>query len=146
MANGFSESLDVGNKIACVLGTLLGVAIAGAGGYLIWRMKVLLQFQVVICSGGFYVISGDAQPNVFAWDEVARVDEAILHEKLPIVKGAAKMLMPSKTSRSYTVTRCDGRQFFFDENVIPRTSLLSGPLSGAHRTHDIIWLITEEKR
>ena len=146
MANGFSESPDLGDKIACVLGTLLGVSIAGAGGYLIWRMKGLLQFQVVICSGGFYVISGSDLPNVFAWDEVVRVDEAIVHEKLPIVKGVAKMLIPSKTSRSYTVTRCDGISFFFDENVIPRTSLLAGPLSGAHRTHEIIWIVTEEKQ
>jgi hypothetical protein len=52
--------------------------------------------------------------------------------------------MPIKTSRSYCVRWSDGEQFVFNANVIPRTSLLAGPLASAAKERNIPWTTREK--
>jgi hypothetical protein len=127
-----------------ILLAVIGCALVVGGALLFLRMKSLFGFRLSVCEEGFYFSRGGAE-SVFAWEEITRVHETTLHEKLPLVKGPARQLMPTKTSRSYTVVRCDGEEFRFDQNVIPRTSLLAGPLSSAAKKHGFAWETTEEK-
>jgi hypothetical protein len=108
----------------------------------IWS-RSMFSFRLYVCGDGFY-FSKSGKVTVFAFDEIAKVEETIIHERLPIVKGAARHLMPAKTSRSYRVRRSDGEQFVFNANVIPRTSLLAGPLATAAKERNIPWT-TQEK-
>ena len=105
-----------------------------AGGVFLFRwVWSMFSFQLYVCSDGFYFTRG-GETLVFGWDEIQLVEETVLHERLPLVKGAARHLMPTKTSRSYRVVRCDGKEFIFNQNVIPQVSLLAGPLAtGASR-------------
>jgi len=132
------------DTLAVVGIAIFGVALAIGGVFLFRWAKSMFGFRLSVCRDGFYFVRGGME-SVFAWDDIAEVRETVLHEKLPLVKGAARKLMPTKTSRSYTVTRCDGKQFYFDDNVIERTSLLSGPLSSAAKNTGFAWETTEEQ-
>jgi hypothetical protein len=99
-------------------------------------------FRIHLCPDGFY-FNRRAETLVFGWDEIQLIEETVLHERLPIVKGAAKHLMPTKTSRSYRVVRCDGKEFAFNANIIPRVSLLAGPLATAAGRFGIEWRTQE---
>lgn len=139
---GGARPQDAGDWLGAALLTLMGIALAGGGvGLFLW-VKSMVGSRVRVCADGF-CSKRKGVDTVFAWDEILEVRETILHQKLPLMKGAARRLMPTKTSRNYTVVRCDGEEFYFDENVIPRTSLLAGPLSGAARKHNFGWTKTE---
>lgn len=122
----------------------IGVALAVGGVYMFFWIRSLFGFRLRVCADGFSFTRRGIE-SVFAWDEIKQIRETVSHEKLPIVKGPARQLMPTKTSRSYTVVRCDGEEFYFDDNVIARASLLAGPLSNAAKTRDIQWDTTEER-
>lgn len=117
-----------------------GLAIGGA--WLILWATSMLSFRLVVCTDGFY-FQQKGETNVFAWQEIASVEETIAHERLPIVKGVARHLMPTKTSRAYLVRRCDAKEFFFDSNVLSRPSLLAGPLATAAEARGIPWRTRE---
>ena len=40
--------------------------------------------------------------------------------------------------------RSDGETFYFDGNVLPRTSLLAGPLAAAAKDYGFPWRVTEK--
>jgi hypothetical protein len=122
---------------------VFGIALAVGGISLLLWVQSLFRFCLRICEEGFYFTRGSGE-IVFAWNEIREVRETVLSEKLPLVKGPALQLMPTKTSRNYTVVRCDGLEFYFDENVVPRTSLLAGPLASAARNVGFSWQTTEQ--
>jgi len=129
--------------LGALLLMVLGCGLAIGGVLLFLWVKSLFGFRLRVCAEGFY-FSRQGADNVLAWDEISKVRETVLTEKLPLVKGAARHLMPTKASRSYTVVRRDGEEFYFDENVVPRTSLLAGPLSSAAKKHGFHWETTEK--
>ncbi len=133
-----------GNWAGAVMIALLGLALCGGGVWLFFYVRMLFGFRLRVCAEGFWFTRGN-HDQVFAWDEIVRVQENVVRERLPVVKGVAKHLVPKTTSRSFTVIRCDGEQFFFDDNVMPRTSLLSGPLASAAKKRDIPWDKTEHE-
>lgn len=115
--------------VMCALGIVIIV-----GGIVLWRrIWPMFSFCLFVCADGFYYkLKGET--IVFGWDEIRLVEETVLHERLPLVKGVARQLMPTKTSRAYRVVRCDGKEFNFDGDTISRVSLLAGPLAtGASR-------------
>jgi hypothetical protein len=123
----------------------ISIALVIGGILLFRRIWSLFSFCLYVCPEGFY-FSQRGERVVFAWDEIQLVEETVLHERLPLAKGVAKHLMPTKTSRSYRVVRCDGREFAFDVNTIPRVSLLSGPLTTAAKRCGFEWRTQEETR
>jgi hypothetical protein len=129
--------------LGAVLVAVLGVGLAVGGVFLFLWVKSMFGFRLRVCRDGFSFTRGGVE-WVFAWDEIVEVRETVLHERLPLVKGPARRLMPTKTSRSYTVVRCDGEECYFDGNIIPHTSLLAGPLSNAADTHGFAWETTDE--
>ncbi len=135
---------SVSDWLGAIFLAILGIALAVGGVFLFKFSRSLMGFQLFVCSEGFW-FTRQGKEVVFAWVEVVQVQEQVLHEKLPIVKGPAQKLVPTKAVRTYTVTRCDGEQFYFDENVIPRPSLLSGPLSSAAKRLNIPWHTSESE-
>lgn len=121
-----------------VISALLGIGIAVGGGLMVKFARSLVGFRLRVCSDGFWFTRPNQQ-FVYAWDEIVRVKESVVEETLPMAKGPARRLMPTKKTHTYTVVRCDGEQFYFDENVIPRTSLLAGPLKTAAKARGIEW-------
>ena len=121
----------------------IALALLVGGVWLFVWSRSMFSFRLYVCGDGFY-FSKSGQVTVFAFDEIAKVEETIIHERLPIVKGAARHLLPTKTTRSYCVRRSDGEQFVFNANTIPRTSLLAGPLATAAKERNIPWT-TKEK-
>jgi hypothetical protein len=142
--SGGSPPQDTGDWLGAVALTLMGLALAGGGVLLILFARSLLGFRLRVCSEGFW-FTRQRQSHVFAWDEIALVKESVIQERLPLAKGAVGRMMPIKTTRTYTVVRCDGEEFYFDENVIPRPSLLAGPLSAAIKARAIQWETDEQK-
>jgi hypothetical protein len=134
---------DTSNLIGAHVLVVFGVLLAIGGGYMLLWMRSLFSFRLRVCSDGFCVVDRGVE-TAFAWDEIVQVKELVSHERLPLVKGPAQLLMPTKTSRSYAVVRCDGIQFDFDANLLPSTSLLAGPLATAARTHGFEWHTSEE--
>jgi len=116
----------------------LGLGLAVGGVLLVMFARSLVGFRLRVCADGFWFTRANQQ-SVFAWDEIVLVKESVVEERLPLAKGAARHLMPTKTTRTYTVVRCDGEEFYFDENVIQRTSLLAGPLTTAAKSRGIKW-------
>ncbi len=143
--SGVHRSQTAADTLGAVAIAVLGVALAIGGVFLFRWAKSMFGFRLSVCRDGFYFVRGGVE-SVFAWNDIVQVRETVLHEKLPLAKGAASKLMPTKTSRSYTLVRCDGMEFHFDDNVIARTSLLSGPLSSAAKTTGFAWETSEERR
>jgi hypothetical protein len=121
-----------------IMTMVLGIAVAIGGVFLFLFARSLVGFRLYVCSDGFW-ITRHGQSIPFAWDEIAQIKECHVTERLQLVKGAPRRLAATKTTKTYTVIRCDGEQFYFDENVLSRTSLLAGPLSGAARRLGIPW-------
>jgi len=126
------------NWLGAIVVALLGLALAVGGVLLILFARSLVGFRLCVCGDGFWFTRAN-QTFVFAWEEIVLVKESTIEEKLPLAKGAARHLMPTKTARTYTVVRCDGEEFYFDENVLQHTSLLAGPLSTAAKSRGIKW-------
>ncbi|HEX5445434.1 MAG TPA: hypothetical protein VFW87_16530 [Pirellulales bacterium] len=123
--------------------SLVGSVLAAGGVWLFLWAKSMFSFRLVVCADGFYY-EKKGKTDVFAWMEIASVEETVLHERLPIVKGPARQLMPTTTSRAYRVRRCDGKEFFFDGNILSRPSLLAGPLATAAQARGIAWTTAEK--
>lgn len=109
---------DASGWLGAIVLALLGLALAVGGVFLVLFARSLVGLRLRVCAEGFCVTRGN-QEDVFAWDEIILVKEPVIEERLPLAKGAARHLMPTKTTRTYTVVRCDGEEFYFDENVIP---------------------------
>ena len=135
---GGNPAQDTSDWLAAIVLALLGLALVGGGVALVMFARSLVGFRLRVCADGFWFTRAN-EPLVFAWDEIVLVQESVIEEKLPLAKGPARRLMPTKTTRTYTVVRCDGAKFYFDENVIQRTSLLAGPLSTAAKARGITW-------
>ncbi|MEL6109980.1 MAG: hypothetical protein AAFU85_28545 [Planctomycetota bacterium] len=117
-------------------GALLALAGVGFAIY----VRRLSRTSVEIYEHGFVVCRGTSE-TPFPWSEIASVRERVRKEGFPM-KGAAGRVSASvagNETRSYTVVRKDGREFYFDNNVVPRGSLLAGPLRTAQREHEFAW-------
>jgi hypothetical protein len=128
---------------AVVLGGAIAVFLFFAGIALFYYVWNLFSLRVLSCPDGFYCVQGE-QTDVFAWDEIVSVQETVSRESLPLVKGAARHLMPRITSQSYLVKRCDGKEFAFDGNIMPRVQALAVPLRVATQKRSIPWSTVEE--
>jgi hypothetical protein len=140
---GGNRPTGAGDWLGAIVIALLGVALA-VGGVLIGMFaRSLVGFRLRVCAEGFW-FTRSSQQLVFAWDEICLVKETLIEERLPIAKGPLRHASPTKTTRTYTVVRCDGEEFYFDENVIPRTSLLAGPLTAAAKSRGIQWETSQQ--
>ena len=104
----------------------------GAVG-VIWYVRRLIRTVVAIHERGFVVYRGRNQ-QTFPYNRIRCVNEQHIAEGIPLadgIVGAAAKRARGKTARTYTVVRDDGEEFFFDDNIVRRGSLLAGPLRTA---------------
>ncbi|MEM7478799.1 MAG: hypothetical protein AAF483_27765 [Planctomycetota bacterium] len=123
-------------------GHALGTFCLIAAACMAWYVSRLGRVVVVIHELGFVVHRGPSS-KTFPFDRIRCVHERRSVEGIQLAKGfvgAAAKKVGGKTTRSYTVVREDGEEFFFDDNVVPRSSLLAGPLRTAQRTHAFEWI------
>lgn len=138
LLGGADRPQTLGERVSVAALVLVGVALICCGFFLLRRMVGLLRFRLSVCTEGFYYEQGDSVV-VFAWSEIREVHEEICSERLPLAKGEIGQLLPETTHRFYRVVRCDGEEFAFDDNQLPRTSLLAGPLASAAKTFGFAW-------
>ena len=122
--------------------SLIGIGLVLGSSVLFYYVTGLFTFRLCVCAGGFYTISRGKMQE-FPWCEIKEVHETVLHEKLPIVKGATKLLAPSKESRSYRIVRKDGVKFEFDRNKVPTQELMIEPLKVEMERRKVPWTIEE---
>ncbi|WP_435008449.1 hypothetical protein P12x_005659 [Tundrisphaera lichenicola] len=113
------------------------------GGILLLRwVYSTSSLRVSLCPGGFFYESA-AKTVAFPWDQIASVTETILHERVPLARGAAKYAMPEATSRSFLVYRGDGEKFAFNRNTLGRSDKLGETLREQAWQRNIPWYVVE---
>ena len=71
------------------------------------------------------------------------VQETVIHERVPLAKGAAKLLMPIKKSHSYVIRRHDGEEFSADVNNLADVGFLAAALRTEAQQRGTPWEIQE---
>ena len=128
----------VGDTLGSIGLVLFGFLLALAGCFVAWGMRGLASFALTICKDGFYCADRKSV-SVFGYADIVRVDEMVVHERIPTIRAVTDKVTREITSYCYEVHRCDGKRFYIDGNNLPRTSLLSGPLKKAKVTHGFQW-------
>jgi hypothetical protein len=123
---------------------LLGIVGIGVGAFLCWAGRDIARRHVYLCDVGFWYSKGETV-RVFPWNEIAAVQETVLHEKLPLVKGPAKHLMPTKTSSSYAIERTDGEKYRLTASDTAKFQILADAIRDASKAHGFPWQVVEER-
>ena len=102
-----------------ILGLLLFLCVAGAivTCFFMMMVKSMWSLRFQFCAEGFLRENGE-KVEVFPWNEVVLITETQLHERVPIVKGPASLLIPRYTSRSYVVLMADETTCRFDGDSV----------------------------
>ncbi|MEO1614693.1 MAG: hypothetical protein AAFV88_02515 [Planctomycetota bacterium] len=124
---------------------LFSVILLVSAAGMVWYTRRLSRLTISIHEHGFVVHRGRSRLT-FPWNQITCVKEHNESESIPLARGitgAMAKKVANKTARSYTVVRDDGQEFFFNNNTVPRGSLLAGPLRTAQRQHDFQWNASE---
>jgi hypothetical protein len=128
------------------------VVLAGLGAILLLVTACVLMawlwslrsYRIGIYENGILKRTAKLQSHLL-WTDIVEVQEIITYEQLPIVKGAAKLLVPKVASRSYTVRPANGEGFVFEPNSIKNLPALAKLLRAAAKRGEILWVVTELK-
>ena len=99
--------------------------------------------RLEFCTGGFRYCSHRPAEDVL-WSGVVRAKETILYERPPVLKGAAKFLVPKVASSNYTVVAASGKEYLFTGDSVGRIKQF-GKLLRAHAEKLGLPWETEEK-
>src|SRR5205823_2995780 len=94
--------------------------------------------KVVMGSEGFTYCTKAATDTVL-WKEAMRVCHTVSHERAPLLKGPAKLLIPRKSSSSFVLIRADGKEYHFTPNTVHDMPRLSEILRDQSTKHQIAW-------
>lgn len=123
--------------------SLTGVVLSVCGVVLAAVSRGLISHRVEICRDGFRYCwhrSVEAIP----WSSVHSVRETVLHERPPLLKGPAKLLLPEIASTSYTVFTISGKEYRFDKNCIKSIRRFGELLRENAERHSWPWEVCEE--
>lgn len=123
--------------------TLLAVGLAIGGVFLIRYVRSLSSHRVCIFSGGF-LYSFAREADAVPWGKVEVIKEIITYERLPIVKGPAKYLVPKEASFRYVIVSRGGKEYTFDGDSIQRIKRFGKVLRQQATEQGIQW-VTEEQ-
>ncbi len=145
--HGFGHLPFMAEKGKCwgplVLFFLLGIGLMVGGGFMFRWMRSLSGLRVLIGGNGFVTFS-KTESHVFLWSKIASVQETHLFERPPLLKGAARVLMPTVTSKGFLVRRKDNQEFRFDGNTIRDHLELAEMIKKETDPQNILWIIVEE--
>ncbi|WP_143392782.1 hypothetical protein [Fimbriiglobus ruber] len=123
----------------CMLSFVVGVL----GVLLAWYCRKLLFFRVEVYKNGFRCVSRGSTDDV-RWADVTGIQETILYESPPILKGAAKHLLPKVASSSYLVMTASGEKFGFDGNSVKSIRRFGKLLREQADRLSLPWEVVEE--
>jgi hypothetical protein len=132
---------DISWVAVLILGALGLLAIVGGVALILW-VKRLFSLRILVCPSGLVEVQR-GQILSCRWEDIAQVEETILHEHLPLKHGL-KYVAPVGKSRSYVVRRRDGKEFVFDGNRVKGLGRLAKLLRQEAETRAIPWMIKEE--
>lgn len=122
---------------------LLGVVLGGLGAWLAVFATRLISCRVEWCRDGFRYVSRRTDDEV-RWNEIRAVQERIVYERPPVVKGPAQLLLPKIASVSYMVTAATGKDYDFDGNSVKAIKRLGNLLREEAKRHALPWTTVEE--
>lgn len=127
-----------------MVGLMVAVAIGlSVGGVFLWRyVQVLRTLTVELCAGGLRVVRGEARDDV-PWKQFDAITETIVYERAPIVKGAAKMLVPIQKSMSYELTTKDNKSFRYNADSLQHIAEFGKLLRERATTEGVRWETVE---
>lgn len=99
------------------LAWLLGVVLIGAAAALAVLSRGLIGRRVEFCRDGFRHHSRQSTDTV-RWSDVKLIQEQIVYERAPILKGPAQLLVPKKASTSFKIVTASGNAYQFDGNSV----------------------------
>jgi hypothetical protein len=123
--------------------TLIGCGLILGGFFLIRWIRSIRTLHVCVGENGFSVTEKKTT-QVFAWPEIASVQETHLYERPPVIKGAAKYLIPKIKSQSYIVKRRDQFEFGFNGNTIKGHLALAEMIKLETNARNVPWNVVEE--
>jgi len=116
--------VEKGSSWAALVGLCVFGAILIAGGIaLAMFARFLLSHRVDVCANGFRFFSRGGPDDVL-WADISLIRESIHYARPPLLKGAARFLLPKVASTSYTVIMKDGKEYSFDGNSTEGIKLL----------------------
>jgi hypothetical protein len=122
---------------------LIGVLLVVFGALLAIYSKGLMSRRVELRENGFRYCSRKSGEDV-TWAEVNLVQETNLHERPPILKGPAKLLVPKIVSTSYTLNTASGRKYCFNGNSIKAIKRFGELLRAEAGRRSLNWETIEE--
>jgi hypothetical protein len=125
------------------LGSVLAAGAIVGGIVLARYSRWLLSHGVDVCADGFCYRVGASGDNV-RWSEVASIRETVLYERPPLLKGAAKLLLPKMKSRSFLVTTKAGKDYSFDGNSVKGINRFAELLRKQADRFTLPWDIVEQ--
>jgi hypothetical protein len=128
--------------LAVGLFALLGIIATLGGVALAAYSRGLLSQCVEIHVNGFRYTSRQGAEDVL-WRDISRVQETILYERPPLLKGPAKVLVPKLVSSSYTVVTTAGKEYGFDGNSIKAIKRFGGVLREQAQRLALPWEMVE---
>jgi Protein of unknown function (DUF3592) len=129
--------------LSVLLLSALGLGALVGGTFLIRWIRRLYSLRVLICPKGLVQVDR-LETLACRWEDVAEIQETVLREHLPLLKGGLKYALPSGSSKSYVVRRRDGKEFGFDRNCIKGLRRLAEHLRREAESRGIPWKTVEE--
>jgi hypothetical protein len=127
---------------AAGLMSVIGLGLITGGFILIWWVLSLLTFRVHVGENGIAVLRKKAV-QVIGWDDIASVEETHLYQSPPIIKSAARHLLPKAKSKHFVVKMRQGNPLRFDADSIRGPSQLAKMIREATEPRNIPWEIVE---
>jgi hypothetical protein len=131
--------------LAVGLFNVLGVGLVVGGVMLSAYSKRLISSWTEVSPDGFRNCWRGDLASV-RWADVSRIKETILHERPPVLKAPANMLLPTVASRSYTITTKEGKEYGFDGNSIKAIKRFGKRLHQEAERIGLPWETVEERR
>ena len=129
--------------IAVILMPVPSLLLMAIGVWLLRLSLSITRLRVFICEQGICCADGKSV-KVFPWNEVTSIEEKVIHEHLPIVKGPLRYAMPTKTTRSYKICREDGEKCLCAPGNVENFSVLEQLIRDQAKQRNIAWSTTEE--
>lgn len=122
---------------------LIGAILVVVGAFLARFCKGLLSRRVELRENGFRYCSRQSIDDV-PWTDVSLVQETNRHERPPILKGPAKLLIPKVISTNYSVLTVAGKKYHFDGNSVKAIKRFGVLLRAEAYRLSISWETIEE--
>jgi hypothetical protein len=129
--------------LAVALVSVIGIGLIIGGVLLAKYVQSLISICVETYTQGFRYHARHSTENVL-WLDIIRITETVLHQRPPILKFPASLLLPKVASHSYTVATKFGKEYSVDGNSIKRIKHFGDVLRAQARRLSLRWETVQE--